>query len=179
MDLDVNDVVLEVVEGDITDQPSYDAVVNAANARLMPGGGVAGAIHRAAGPKLKKECEPLAPIQTGEAVITNAYQLPNQKVIHVLGPVYGRDEPSDELLAKSYKNSLRIGEEHKLESIAFPAISTGAFGYPMQEAAEITLKTIKNQTKNLKNIKKIGIILYNKKALKTYKQKTKPILEKK
>lgn len=148
MDLNVNSIVLKIVEEDITDQPSYDAVVNAANAHLMTRRGVAGAIHREAGPKLKKEFEPLAPIQTREAVITNPYQLPNQKIIHALGPVYGRDEPSDELLAKSYKNSLKITEEHNIKSVAFSAISTGASGYPIQEAAEITLKTIKNQTKN-------------------------------
>ena len=97
---EINGVTVECIKGDIADQPGIDAVVNAANAELRIGGGVAGAIHRAAGTSLEAECRPLAPINPGEAVITKAYKLPNRHVIHCLGPRYGIDEPSDQLLAR-------------------------------------------------------------------------------
>ncbi|MGM0632355.1 MAG: macro domain-containing protein [Pseudomonadota bacterium] len=128
--------------GDIANQPDMDAVVNAANAELRIGGGVAGALHRAAGPGLEEECRPLAPIRPGQAVITGAHNLPNRHVIHCLGPVYGRDEPSDRLLADCYRNALQLAEQHGLRSVAFPSLSTGAFGYPMEEAAEVALRTV-------------------------------------
>ena len=130
---------LECVQGDITRQTGVDAVVNAANAALMPGGGVAGAIHRAAGPGLYAECRPLAPIRPGRAVITGAHALPNRWVIHCLGPVYGVDRPEAALLASCYRQALRLAREQGARSIAFPAISTGIFGYPKQEAAEVAL----------------------------------------
>ncbi len=120
---------LEVSQGDIANQPDMDAIVNAANAQLKTGGGVAGAIHRAAGPGLGDECRPLAPIKPGEAVITGAHKLPNKYVIHCLGPVYGRDKPEDKLLAACYENALRLADEQQIASLAFPAISAGAFGY--------------------------------------------------
>jgi O-acetyl-ADP-ribose deacetylase (regulator of RNase III) len=131
---------LHLTTGNITRQGDVDAIVNAANAELRPGGGVAGAIHRAAGPALDRTCRPLAPIEPGEAVITGAFNLPNKHVIHVLGPVHGRDEPADQLLADCYRNALRLADEHGLRSIAFPAISTGAFGYPMEAAAEVACR---------------------------------------
>ena len=142
MELEVEGVRIECVRGDITKQRDCDAVVNAANAQLRPGGGVAGAIHRAAGPGLDEACRPLAPIQPGEAVITGAHDLPNRHVIHCLGPVYGQDEPADELLASCYRNALRLAAEHDLASVAFPALSTGAFGYPMDDAAEVAARTV-------------------------------------
>ncbi len=122
---------IECVQGDIAAQPDLDAVVNAANAELRPGGGVAGALHRAAGPGLDEECRPLAPIAPGQAVITGAHNLPNRHVIHCLGPIYGQDEPADVLLAQCYRNALLLAEHEALTSIGFPALSTGAFGYPM------------------------------------------------
>src|ERR671929_2297721 len=125
-------VTVECVLGDITSQDDVDAVVNAANARLEPGGGVAGAIHRAAGPGLAQEAVPLGPIEPGEAVITGAYELPNRYVIHTLGPVYGQDRPEAELLARCYRNSLALADDNSIESIAFPAVSTGIFGYPLE-----------------------------------------------
>lgn len=132
------DRCLEVVRGDITAQ-ELDAVVNAANKELAPGGGVAGAIHRAAGPGLWEECQPLGGCETGEAKITGGHELPADYVVHTVGPVYGQDEPAADLLAASYRNSLRLADEHGLHSIAFPALSTGAFGYPMAEATEVAL----------------------------------------
>jgi O-acetyl-ADP-ribose deacetylase len=127
---------LECVQGDIARQPDMETVVNAANAELRIGGGVAGAIHRAAGPELEKECRPLAPIRPGQAVITGAHNLPNRYVIHCLGPIYGIDEPADELLAACYRNALQLAEQNKIASIAFPAISTGVFGYPNPDKPE-------------------------------------------
>ncbi len=154
-------VVLECVQGNIAHQPDVDAIVNAANAELRIGGGVAGAIHRAAGPGLEEECRPLAPIRPGEAVITGAHNLPNRHVIHCLGPVYGIDKPSNELLASCYRNALRLAEEHGLGSIAFPAISTGAFGYPVEAAARIALRTVLEEIPTLSNVKLIRFVLFS------------------
>lgn len=152
---------LECIQGDIADQPDVDTVVNAANAELRIGGGVAGAIHRAAGPDLDEECRPLAPIRPGEAVITGAHNLPNRHVIHCLGPVYGVDEPADELLAACYRNALRLAEDNGIESIAFPAISTGAFGYPLEPAAEIAFRTIVETLPALSNVRHIRFVLFS------------------
>lgn len=163
-------ITVEVVEGDITSQSDIDAVVNAANAELRIGGGVAGAIHRAAGPGLEEESTRQAPIRPGEAVMTGAHQLPNRHVIHCLGPVYGRDEPSDELLSNCYRNALRLAEEHQLSSIAFPAISTGAFGYPMEAAARIALETIREEASGLKQVRKIRFVLFGRQALEIHRK---------
>ncbi|HMB40140.1 MAG TPA: macro domain-containing protein [Wenzhouxiangellaceae bacterium] len=138
---------IEIVEGDIADQPDLDAVVNAANAQLGMGGGVAGAIHRAAGPELEKACRPFAPIEPGQAVITEAFDLPNRFVIHALGPRYEIDHPSDELLAAAYSNALTCCREHGLQSVGFPAISAGAFGFPLEEAASIAIKTVRSSAR--------------------------------
>lgn len=157
----IQDIELELVRGDITEQPDVSVIVNAANAQLETGGGVAGAIHRAAGPALAEECKPMAPISPGEAVISRGHQLPNPYVIHCLGPVYGIDQPSDTLLAHCYHNALLLADEHKLASIAFPAISTGAFGFPIKPAAGIALETIKTTAPRLKNIQKIRLVLFD------------------
>lgn len=170
MDVHVGSVRLECVQGDIARQEGFDAVVNAANAALMPGGGVAGAIHRAAGPGLARECRPLAPIVPGQAVITRGHNLPNRHVIHCLGPVYGRDEPSDALLADGYRNALRRAEEHELESIAFPAISTGAFGYPTEEAARVAFRTILEVIPQLDHVKRMRFVLYSKRDLEIHER---------
>lgn len=155
----VANVKVECVQGDITRQVGFDAVANAANAELRMGGGVAGAIHRAAGPGLEEECRPLAPIKPGQAVITGGHRLPNRYIIHCLGPVYGVDEPSDQLLAECYRNALKLAEQYDISSIAFPAISTGAFGYPMEEAAEVALRTILEMAPSLKSVKVIRFVL--------------------
>jgi O-acetyl-ADP-ribose deacetylase (regulator of RNase III) len=157
----IGKMTIEVVQGDIANQPGITAVVNSANAQLMPGGGVAGAIHRAAGPGLYKECKPLAPISTGQAVITKGYNLPNSYIIHTLGPVYGRDRPENKLLEDCYRNSLKVADENKIDSIAFPAISTGIFGYPPKEAAEFSLKAVKEMSKDLTFVKKVRFVLSN------------------
>jgi O-acetyl-ADP-ribose deacetylase (regulator of RNase III) len=157
-------------KGDIAAQPDMTAVVNAANAELQTGGGVAGAIHRAAGPGLAEECRPMAPIRPGEAVISGGHALPNKYVIHCLGPVWGRDKPEEKLLADCYRNALRLAEKHEIDSIAFPAISTGAFGYPIEEAARVAFKTIKAVSPELKHVKHIVFVLFSDSELKTHER---------
>ena len=133
--------------------------MNAANAELRPGGGVAGALHRAAGPGLAEECRPQAPIRPGQAVLTTGHDLPNPFAIHCLGPVYGVDEPANELLASCYREAFRLAEEKGLGSLAFPALSTGAFGYPMKEAAEVALKTVVERIPSLRSVRRIRFVL--------------------
>jgi O-acetyl-ADP-ribose deacetylase len=153
-------VTVECIRGDITSQEDVAAIVNAANAQLRSGGGVAGAIHRAAGPGLEEECRPLAPICPGEAVMTGGHDLPNRYVIHTLGPVYGQDHPEAELLASCYRNSLALAEANEIESIAFPAISTGVFGYPLEEAAEVALRTVLESAQRLEHVRLIRFVLF-------------------
>lgn len=154
-------VTVECVQGNIANQPDMDAVVNAANAELRIGGGVAGAIHRAAGPGLERECRPLAPIRPGQAVITGAHKLPNRHVIHCLGPVYGVDKPADRLLATCYASALDLADGNGLASIAFPAISTGAFGYPMEPAARVAFGTILDKLPGLSSVKRVRFVLFD------------------
>ena len=163
-------VTVECVRGDITAQDDVAAVVNAANAGLRSGGGVAGAIHRAAGPGLEEETRPLAPIGPGEAVITSGHDLPNLHVIHTLGPVYGQDHPEAELLANCYRNSLALAEENGIDSIAFPAISTGVFGYPIEEAAEVSLRTVVGEAERLEHVRLIRFVLYGEKDLEVHEK---------
>lgn len=154
-------VALEVRRGDIADQPDLEAIVNAANAALAPGGGVAGAIHRAAGPGLYEECRPLAPIRPGEAVITGGHRLPNRYVIHCLGPVFGEDEPAAALLGACYARALDRAEERAIRSIGFPAISTGIFGYPAGDAARVAWGTILARLPALASVRLIRLVLFS------------------
>lgn len=153
-------MIVECVQGDIANQPDMDAVVNAANAALRPGAGVAGALHAAAGPGLDDECRALAPIVPGQAVITGGYKLPNRYVIHCLGPVYGRDEPAAELLASCYRQALCLADEHGLRSLAFPAISTGVFGYPVEQAARVALRAVLAQADRLRSVNHVRFVLF-------------------
>ena len=163
-------VSVECVRGDITSQEDVAAIVNAANAELRSGGGVAGAIHRAAGPGLAREARPLAPISPGEAVITGAHDLPNRYVIHTLGPVYGQDRPEAELLANCYRNPLALAEEKGLDSVAFPAISTGIFGYPVEEAARVALGTVVEEAERLESVRLIRFVLFGEKDLEVHER---------
>ncbi|HEK85312.1 MAG: macro domain-containing protein [Candidatus Saccharicenans sp.] len=160
MQKQISGVIIECLRGNIVEQPDIMAIVNPANAQLKPGGGVAGAIHRAAGPGLEEECRPLAPLEPGQAVITGGHNLPNKFVIHCLGPVYGVDQPDDELLANCYRKALLLAEEHGIESIAFPAISTGFFRYPIEKATNVALKTVLEMIPKLSRVKKIRFVLF-------------------
>lgn len=166
----IHGVTIECVQGNIADQPDIEAIVNAANAELRIGGGVAGAIHRAAGPGLEGECRRFAPIRPGQAVITGGHRLPNRYVIHCLGPIYGVDEPAAELLASCYRQALRRGEQAQIRSIAFPAISTGAFGYPMEPAAQVALKTILDEARGLSTVRHIRFVLLSEGDLRLHER---------
>lgn len=159
----IKGITIEVTKGDITSQPDMGCIVNAANAQLKTGGGVAGAIHSAAGPGLEEECRPMAPIKPGEAVISGGNNLPNKYVIHCLGPVFGVDKPEDKLLDDCYRNALKLADKSDISSIAFPAISTGAFGYPIREATKVAVDAILESAPDLKTVKTIRMVLFSQK----------------
>lgn len=136
---------IQTVRGDITKQTDVEAIVNAANTSLLGGGGVDGAIHRAAGPELLEECKNLHGCNTGEAKITKAYNLPCEYVIHTVGPIYrGGKHGEAELLANAYRNSMHVALENGIRTVAFPSISTGVYHYPLKEAAYIAIKAVKD-----------------------------------
>jgi len=145
---DTNKMSIRVIQADITTL-NVDAIVNAANRTLLGGGGVDGAIHRAAGPDLLKECRTLNGCGTGEAKITKGYDLPASHVIHTVGPVWhGGDKGEAELLRNAYRNSLKLAKENNISSMAFPAISTGIYGYPKDQAAKIAVETVREFLKD-------------------------------
>jgi O-acetyl-ADP-ribose deacetylase (regulator of RNase III) len=155
----INQSVLELVEGDITQQET-EAIVNAANSSLLGGGGVDGAIHRAAGPELLAECRTLGGCPAGEARLTRGYRLKAKYVIHGVGPIY-RGTPRDaELLASVHRHALRLASEHGIASVAFPAISTGVYGYPMEEAAPVALQTVIDYLRDHPEIKLVRFVLF-------------------
>jgi O-acetyl-ADP-ribose deacetylase (regulator of RNase III) len=159
---------IEVVEGDITRQ-AVDAIVNAANTTLLGGGGVDGAIHRAAGPELLEECRELGGCATGQAKITKGYRLPAKWVIHTVGPVWRDGQHSeDELLASCYRSSFALAAEHGIRTIAFPSISTGAYGFPMDRAARIAVREARSFLNGNGTVERVLLVCFGKSAYETH-----------
>ena len=168
MKVKINNSILELVEGDIT-QEETEAIVNAANSGLRGGGGVDGAIHRAGGPKIMEECRKIGRCPTGNAVITSGGLLKAKYVIHAVGPIYHGGEKGDaEFLAGAYLNSLKRASENKILSISFPSLSTGAYGYPFDEAAPVALKTIIEYLKHHDEIEHVRFVLFGEEAYREY-----------
>ena len=161
---------IKLIKGDIT-QLKTDAIVNAANNSLLGGGGVDGAIHRAAGPGLLKECRKLKGCPTGEAKITSGYNLPAKFIIHTVGPVWnGGNKNEEELLANCYRNSLWIAENTKLKTIAFPNISTGVYNFPKNLAARIAIANVREFLKNSKQIKEVIFVCFDEENYNIYEK---------
>jgi len=160
---------IEIVQGDITTL-AVDAIVNAANTSLLGGGGVDGAIHRAAGPELLAECRTLKGCPTGEAKITKGYRLPAKYVIHTVGPVWhGGDRGEDELLASCYRNSLRLAAENGLHTVAFPSISTGAYRFPMGLACSIAVREVGDFLHTDHSIERAIFVCFGRTAFEAYR----------
>src|SRR3989304_8462080 len=164
----INSTILSLIKGDIT-QEETGAIVNAANSRLAGGGGVDGAIHRAGGPKIMEECRKIGGCPTGNAVITSGGLLKARYGIHAVGPVYhGGEKGEPELLAGAYQNSLKRASENSIRSVSFPSLSTGAYGYPFDEAAPVALKTVIEYLKVHEDIELVRIVLFGAEALRAY-----------
>ncbi len=175
MEIKFNNTIIKLVKGDITKEKA-DAIVNAANSSLMGGGGVDGAIHRAGGPLILEECKRIVAKQgslpTGKAVITTGGNLPSKFVIHTVGPVWHGGENEESILLKNaYYNSLKIGAQNQIKSIAFPSISTGVYGYPIEKASLIAFDTVKNFLENENNFyQTISFIVFNEIDFLVYKK---------
>lgn len=161
---------VSILQGDITEQ-RVDAIVNAANSALLGGGGVDGAIHRAAGPALLEECRKLQGCPTGEAKVTMGYGLPAKWVIHTVGPIWrGGNNQEEALLARCYQNSLARAEKQGVKTIAFPSVSTGVYGFPVERAAQIALTEIQDFLASHASIEKVLIVCFDKKTYDAYKR---------
>ena len=160
---------IEIVEGDITEQV-VDAIVNAANERLLGGSGVDGAIHRAAGPELKEECRALGGCETGEAKITGGHGLAARHVIHAVGPVWRGGGGEDGLLASCYRRAFALADEHGLRSIAFPSISTGAYGFPLERAARIAVREARDYLAGGGRVERIVFVCFGGRAYQIYRE---------
>ncbi|MBH8564821.1 O-acetyl-ADP-ribose deacetylase [Nostoc sp. CENA67] len=166
-----------ILQGDIT-QLEVDAIVNAANSSLLGGGGVDGAIHRAAGRESLEECRQLKGCETGEAKITKGYNLPAKWVIHTVGPVWeGGNYGEDELLASCYRHSLTLAEEYQIKTIAFPAISTGVYRFPMERASKIAITEVNKFLHNHNSLKQIIFVCFNQSAYDSYQRVMQEITE--
>ena len=174
MQIVINQTKLTLIKGDITQQHS-DAIVNAANSSLMGGGGVDGAIHRSGGPKILEECMKIVSKQgklpAGKAVITSGGNLSAKYVIHTVGPIWqNRANDESQLLASAYRESLKLADINKLQSISFPSISTGAYGYPVDQAAKVALQTVMAFLKTATSIKEVVFVLFDSRTYEAYKK---------
>lgn len=159
---------IQVVQGDIT-TVAADAVVNAANTTLMGGGGVDGAIHRAAGPALYAACEKFGGCPTGEARITSGFNLPAKYIIHTPGPVWhGGDHGEAQLLANSYRNSLKLADEYGCRTVAFPSISTGVYSFPLDRAAQIAVRTIREFLRSASRVEEVTMVCFDPTTARAY-----------
>jgi len=176
MEVKINKSILAFAEGDITNE-STDAIVNAANSRLAGGGGVDGAIHRAGGPSIMEECRRIGGCPTGNAVMTTAGNLKATYVIHTVGPRYQGGNRKEAILLKSaYQECIRLASARKIKSIAFPAISTGVYGYPVQDAAHIALKTTIDYLKEHSDIELVRFVLFDRKTYDIFIEELKKLL---
>jgi len=160
---------LKLVQGDITLE-GVEALVNAANSGLRGGGGVDGAIHRAGGPSIMEQCRKIGGCPTGQAVLTTGGRLKAKYIIHTVGPIWrGGEENEEQLLASAYENSLKLAQKHQIRSLAFPSISTGVYGFPIEKAAEVALQTIGNYLKqNQDNLEEVRCVLFSNSDFKIY-----------
>jgi O-acetyl-ADP-ribose deacetylase len=175
--IQVNQTTLELIQGDITQQ-DVDAIVNAANSYLLGGGGVDGAIHRAAGPELLTETRALGGCQTGDAKITGGYNLKARYVIHAVGPIYqrGNAEVAGQL-ASAYRRSLEVAQANHIRSVAFPSISTGAYGYPLEEASHIALQSVSAYLMMSNSFSLVRFVLFNEEILEIYTHTLKHLVD--
>jgi O-acetyl-ADP-ribose deacetylase (regulator of RNase III) len=175
MEVTVGKARITLIQGDITDQDT-DAIVNAANSSLMGGGGVDGAIHRKGGPSILEECRMIRAsrwpdgLPTGKAVMTSGGGLRARHVIHTVGPIYGGEEEAERALAKAYGSSLELALEKGLKTISFPSISTGAYGFPIEKASEIALKTIKEFLQRNEGLQEVRLVLFSEEDLQVYER---------
>ncbi len=166
---------IEIIQGDITHQ-TVDAIVNAANSALLGGGGVDGAIHKAAGPELLAKCRTLYGCETGYAKITEGYKLPAKYIIHTVGPIWrGGNQNEAILLGNAYRNSLQLAVDNNIKTIAFPSISTGVYRYPVDKASEVALSEISRFLANNRSIKKVTIVCFDSHTFDTYNQSYKKL----
>ena len=164
----ISDGYVELIQGDIT-REEVEAIVNAANSALRPGGGVDGAIHRVAGPELAEACRMIGGCPTGEARITPGFRLPARYVIHAVGPVWqGGTKNEDVLLASCYRNSVRLADEHELRSISFCSISTGSFGFPLKRAAKIAMDTLHDMAQRYPRVRTIRMVTFGDDTWRAY-----------
>jgi len=172
MEFTIGRTVFFLEEGDLTHQET-EAIVNAANSRLAGGGGVDGAIHRAGGPVIMEECRRIGGCPTGQAVITTGGKLKARYVIHTVGPIYqGGNRGEAGLLAGAYQESLKLAHKKGIRSVAFPSLSTGAYGYPLEEAARIAVKTVADYLRENPGFDRVGFVLFGNQAYQTYVQAT-------
>ncbi|HZS75003.1 MAG TPA: O-acetyl-ADP-ribose deacetylase [Ktedonobacteraceae bacterium] len=171
----INGVTLALMQGDIV-KVQADAIVNAANSGLRGGGGVDGAIHRAGGPSIMAECRKIGSCPTGSAVATGAGKLQAKYVFHAVGPIYNGTKEDERLLASAYQSCLNLAEQYQIQSIAFPSLSTGVYGYPLDEAAPIALRTVIHHLQKPTSLKEVIFVLYGRDSFEAFEKALKELV---